>query len=321
MIKLNLMAFIAFLTFSAVNPGFAATKFKQSYFVADGQRIYFESAGQGSTIVFLAGGPGADPVYMKTLIVPFVKSHRCVLLHQRGTGLSKDVPVNADFISIDKLVADLEQLRLVLNVGKIILVGHSWGGMLAMAYAGKYPDRIEKLILLDSGGCDISFFKAFNQRIMNNLTMEERSELALIDRMMGNPDSLKTYFQAGNTSQAFAEAFKRLEAIIVNGYFYDRSNIRFFTQNMGEGINFQVNNLLLVGELSTQKWDICDEFQKFRRPVLILEGSDDPVKSADVLHNIFPHSTVRYIPKSGHLIWYENFSITKRLISAFIGGN
>ena len=62
-----------------------------------------------------------------------------------------DFKIGIIFCNTKRMVDDLEALRRSLNAEKIDLLGHSWGGILSMAYAVRYPDRVRHLILVGSG--------------------------------------------------------------------------------------------------------------------------------------------------------------------------
>lgn len=97
--------------------------------------------------------------------------HKAILLEQRGTGRSR--PAKLDEMTLDVVVHDLEALREHLKQPRLFLVGHSWGGMLAMAYAAMFPDRVERLILIDSGGPTLEFVTRFDDNIRSRLRPED----------------------------------------------------------------------------------------------------------------------------------------------------
>ena len=74
-----------------------------------------------------------------------------ILFDQRATGRSRFATVDESTVTLDLMVDDLEALRASLGFEKIAIFGHSFGGMYAMAYAAKYPARVEWLALSCSG--------------------------------------------------------------------------------------------------------------------------------------------------------------------------
>jgi proline-specific peptidase len=112
---------------------------------ADGRRLAYRRAGSGPTLVCHPGGPGFSSLYLDEL--GGLGEHlEVVLVDPRGTGDS-DPPADRRAFQIDDYVSDLEELRAHLGLARMLLFGHSHGGMVAMAYAARYPDRVERLIL------------------------------------------------------------------------------------------------------------------------------------------------------------------------------
>ncbi|RJF90298.1 alpha/beta fold hydrolase [Sphingomonas cavernae] len=115
--------------------------------------LHFVEIGKagGTPLVALNGGPGFDHRYLAAAPVwgELAKGRQIIFYDQRGTG---DSPAaTADALTVDRMVADLEALRRRLKAERIDLLGHSWGGILSMAYATRHPDRVAHLILVGSG--------------------------------------------------------------------------------------------------------------------------------------------------------------------------
>jgi proline iminopeptidase len=110
-------------------------------------RLYWEESGnpKGVPVVFLHGGPGAGcaPVHRR-FFDP--KHYRIVLFDQRGAGRSVPRAELSNNTTAD-LVADIEQLRLLLGVERWLVFGGSWGSTLALAYGQTFPERCLGFIL------------------------------------------------------------------------------------------------------------------------------------------------------------------------------
>src|SRR5580704_15896459 len=111
----------------------------------------FGAAGAEIPVIAVNGGPGLSHAYMmQNDLWQRVAAHRLVVLYdQRGTGASKHVRPNAPQ-SMDAQVADLEAIRNALSLDRIAVLGDSYGGMIAMAYAAAHPEHVSRLILSDS---------------------------------------------------------------------------------------------------------------------------------------------------------------------------
>jgi proline-specific peptidase len=112
---------------------------------SDGRRLAYRRAGSGSALVCHGGGPGFSGLYLQDL-GGLDRHLELILLDPRGTGGS-DRPADARAYSIEDYANDVEELRQHLGLERISLFGHSHGGVVAMDYAARFPDRVEKLIL------------------------------------------------------------------------------------------------------------------------------------------------------------------------------
>lgn len=126
--------------------------FQGNYFNLDGDiRYHYLDEGQGEPVVMLHGNPSWS-YYYRNLAQALCKTHRVIVPDHIGCGLS-DKPDDSRYTyTLTNRVANLDQLLESLNIKeKITLVVHDWGGMIGMAYATKYPERIKKLVILNTG--------------------------------------------------------------------------------------------------------------------------------------------------------------------------
>ncbi len=111
----------------------------------------YGAASSATPVICANGGPGLSHIYMiqNDVWTRVSQSRQVVFYDQRGTGKSMRLSPSASQ-DIDAQVADLEAVRAKFGFSKFALVGDSYGGFLAMAYASAHPEHIEKLILSDS---------------------------------------------------------------------------------------------------------------------------------------------------------------------------
>jgi pimeloyl-ACP methyl ester carboxylesterase len=112
---------------------------------ADGRSLAYRRTGSGPTLVCHPGGPGFSSRYLADL-GGLDEALELILLDPRGTGESGPAPDPAGY-RIDDYVLDLEDLRQHLGLERMCLLGHSHGGVVAVSYASRYPERVERLIL------------------------------------------------------------------------------------------------------------------------------------------------------------------------------
>ena len=110
-------------------------------------RVYYRVYGKpGATpVVALHGGPAAGHRYMRPYAA-LATDRQVVLYDQSGSGRS-DSPRDLKRYTLPRYVAELDALRAHLGRAKVALLGHSWGGTLAPAYADAHPARVATLVL------------------------------------------------------------------------------------------------------------------------------------------------------------------------------
>src|SRR2546426_12739982 len=123
--------------------------------VINDARLWYRVAGRAAPgvppVVFLHGGPGQGSYHFAALVGPYLeRSLRMVYFDQRGSGKSER-PWTGEY-SMATLVEDIEGLRRELGVPQIALIGHSFGGTLALEYAATYPAHVARVGIVAGGG-------------------------------------------------------------------------------------------------------------------------------------------------------------------------
>src|SRR5258705_6291612 len=117
----------------------------ESFRTADGRTLSYRREGSGPVLVCHPGGPGFSSRYFGDL-AGLGGSFTLVLLNPRGSEGS-DRPEDPQAYAIEDYVADLDELREHLGLERMLLLGHSHGGVVATAYAAAHPERVERLVL------------------------------------------------------------------------------------------------------------------------------------------------------------------------------
>ena len=134
---------------SAANPSAVSSNvypIEEGYVDAHGEMIYYQIVGRGAPLVIVHGGPGASHDYFLPYLLTLARTNRLVFIDQRGSGRSQKLD-DASGYNVENMVEDVEDVRVALNLRKISLLGHSYGGVLAQAYALKYQQNLRHLIL------------------------------------------------------------------------------------------------------------------------------------------------------------------------------
>ena len=117
------------------------------YLPVGGAHLYVREIGVGPPVVVLHGGPDFDHCYLLPELDELAAACRLIYYDQRGRGRSAPAVQLAD-VSIESEVADLDRLRQHLGLTTVTLLGHSWGGVVAMEYAIAHPEVVSQLLLL-----------------------------------------------------------------------------------------------------------------------------------------------------------------------------
>jgi pimeloyl-ACP methyl ester carboxylesterase len=126
-----------------------------SFVTVDGLRIhYLERAGEGTPVVLLHGLPGTAEDWNE--VTPLLRGHRTIAIDRPGFGYS-----SGGYVKFNRQIEVLYALLRRLGVSQPIVVGHSYGGTLALAYAEQHPDNVRGLVLVDAaaGGTQVGSFE------------------------------------------------------------------------------------------------------------------------------------------------------------------
>ncbi len=120
-------------------PAFAETA------MINGAEIYYTTVGEGTPVMVMHGGLGLDHTYFRPYL-DGLQNVQIIYYDHLGNGRSEH-PEDFSELTFDRFVADAEGLRQYLDLGKIILIGHSYGGFIAQEYAAAHPDALKGLVL------------------------------------------------------------------------------------------------------------------------------------------------------------------------------
>jgi cis-3-alkyl-4-acyloxetan-2-one decarboxylase len=135
--------------------------FDSHFLDLDGLKYHYLDEGTGPIVVMLHGNPSWS-FYYRNLVKELSNRYRCIVPDHIGCGFSDKPDDDRYDYTLPRRVDDLERLlnNLQLN-GKITLVVHDWGGMIGMAYAVRHPQRIERLVILNTGAFPLPKAKPF----------------------------------------------------------------------------------------------------------------------------------------------------------------
>lgn len=263
----------------------------------DGHNLVVYSYGEGDEVLLcLNGGPGLPCDYLRDAHSWLKdKGLRVVAFDQLGTGAS-DRPDDPSLWDITRYVAEVETVRESLGLGRVHMLGHSWGGWLAIEYAIHHPQALKSLILENTVG-DIPHLSSELDRLRNALGSET---VAMMQRYeaLGNLDHPQ--YQAAITLLNYRHVC-RLEEWPAP---VQRS---LGDWNMGPYVAMQgPNEFLYTGNL--KDWNRLKEMADFRMPVLITTGQHDELTPACALRMklaLDNAAELHVFPNSSHMPFYE----------------
>ena len=264
----------------------------EGFLEINGTTLYYKTMGSGEPIVVLHGGPGFDHQQFLPYIGELSSRYKVILYDQRGTGLSSG-PVDATSISIHNFVEDIEGIRKAFGIAKMNLLGHSWGGMLAMHYAVRHPDKLKSLILCSTAATAESF-GVMRKTIARN---RQPQDTALLESI--------------SESQEFQDrdprALERFWRTYFKAYFADPSLAAGITLVFTD--NTIRNSDAVAGYIldSVGAFDLHADLGVVHAPTLILHGDSDPipVAYAERIHESIPSSELVIAESSGHWIFID----------------
>ena len=247
------------------------------------------------TIFLLNGGPGLPCNYLRDPHIKLIKKgFRIFTYDQLGCGKSSK-PTNSTLWNINRYVEEVEYVRKEFNLGKIILLGHSWGGWLGIEYAIKYQNNIEKLILENTCG-DMPHMISELERLRGNLG-SETLKMMMKHEAEGTLDHEE--YQAAITILNYRHVC-RLDVWPQSIYdSLDDWNMDVYGTMQGP------NEFLYTGNL--KNWNRIDEMSKITTPTLITVGMHDELTPACSMkmHDALPNSNLKVFKNSSHMPFYE----------------
>jgi proline iminopeptidase len=248
-------------------------------------KLHYVTVGERKAVaplIALNGGPGLDHSSLLGASVwhGLSKDRPIIFYDQRGMGGSASA-VPASAITIDMMVEDLEALRQHLDAPRMDLLGHSWGGILAMAYAIKYPDRVSHLVLVGSGSPKPAEHEYLFDRLFPEIVAQQV------------PDESP----AGKMGCVNIQDYARMS-------YYD---IRNRSRRQGGGGTFS-QEICTAVMLEAMKIDLFPQLRTLRVPTLVINGRFDANVAPTVAYaisNAIPGSKLEYFERSGHSPFVE----------------
>jgi proline iminopeptidase len=282
-------------------------KVKEAFAKVRGCEIFYQRLGQGWPTILVHGGMVLDSSNFLPHVAPLGEFCDLVIYDQCGRGRSKEREGHdKSKATIWDDVEDLEGLRKALDLGKVNVIGHSWGGIIAGLFASKYPGSVNKLVMIAPVGARYATWqKPWITNTMNFLPPKDKVEFDLV---------LKNRELRKKDPQAY---FTRYFTSIHKSWFGDQTwadKIPIHKVRAGTG--------LAVWD-SLRDYDVREELGKIKAPTFIIQGSNDaiPIDSTKEIQGQIKNAQLEIIEGVGHYPFIEAKTRFVTLLRDFLTAN
>lgn len=289
------LAILVGLTLGCSSDGSHADPFRveEGVKAVNGVDLYYKAIGSGEPIIVIHGGPGMEHSYLLPWLEPLSDRHQVIFYDQRGLGRSTG-QIDSSSINMENFIADLDGLRESFGIERVSLIAHSWGGLLAMMYAWRYPDRVRSLVLVNT----VEPGKRYEAEMRRNQLARRTQHDALV---------LDSLFRSQAFQDRTPEAVNQVMWISIRSTFGDttlahRLAVDFRPQTAR---NLGPIAALLMGPLGD--YDFWDRLGDISAPTLVLHGDADPIPEtmARELARSIPNAQFQTIKGAGHFSFVE----------------
>jgi proline iminopeptidase len=264
--------------------------------------LYVKIMGHGDPLVLMHGGLGLDHTTLSSL-EPLADRFTLVFYDHRSNGRSSGA---VESMTWENLTADADALRQTLGFGQWAVLGHSFGGHVALEYALQYPERLSRLLLLDTGG--------------DSWWVQQNAPTILAKRGYNATTvhgARRFYNGRLEPSEVRPIVFNFIEA-----YFY-RFGLREMPHAMLEALHMKMRpeaHVFAFKHLLTG-WTVMDRLREIEVPTLVLAGRYDflfPPEHQAILADRLPHAQLEIIERAGHNAHDERAEDVLRIVKRFM---
>jgi proline iminopeptidase len=285
----------------------------------DGYTYHAETYGDPANpvVIILHGGPGGD--YRSNLALQaLADEYYVVFFDQRGGGLSPRV--DPEEITVESAIADLDSIVEYFGQGdKVNIVGHSWGAMLASAYLGRYPEKVDHVVLAEAGFLNSEFAEEWAE----GTQMHFSSGLLYY--------FLKTKFEAlhvNGPDEYAADDYFGHQINLYQGSDHPQASYYCEGDKPDENVSWRygaaVGNAMFQEAVDADgNFDInlAEGVEQFENKVLFMTGECQQLIGAEFQSRqmkLFPNAELAVIPDAGHEMFFENPEESVAVVRAYL---
>lgn len=302
-----------------VTPAAGVYDIRDGYVDANGVLIFYTCFGHGTPLLVVHGGPGASHDYFLPYLLPLARSHQLVFIDERGSGRSEKLEDPAGY-TVDNMVEDVEAVRRTLGFGRVALLGHSYGGVLAQAYALKYQQNLSHLVLCSTFHSTAKMNDVF-RRMIAGMPAELRARIEKAEKagLFGHG---KPYEKNRYTNDYMIAAWGE-------GYFpylyqrrpdpnYDPVAAGVMSWDLYREMWGSNGEFVIDGNLRSAEY--ADRLPSIKVPTLITVGDHDecaPSLSQEI-HALVAGSKLVVLPQSGHMTFVDQPALFNKSVEEFL---
>jgi proline iminopeptidase len=264
--------------------------------------LYVREIGNGQPVIVLHGGPDFDHSYLLPDLDRLKDAFHLVYYDQRGRGKSAD-NVRPEDVTLMSDLDDIDRVRQHVRLDKVVLLGHSWGSVLALEYALRHPTHVSHLVLMNpapASTADLANFRKVYLVKIGDEMERQRQIVASPEYKAGDPTAVISRYRIHfKPSLARAADYERLMAVM-EAAFKSQGNAGIVKARA-------VEDRLMLDTWQVNTYDLIPRIRSLRIPTLVIAGDHDffPLEIADHIAKALPNAKLVTMKNCGHFAYLE----------------
>lgn len=280
-------------------------------------KLYSREIGQGTAIIVLHGGPDFDHSYLLPELDRLSDSYHLIYYDQRGRGQSAGGAKPED-VTLASDIEDIEKVRQYYHLDSVVLLGHSWGTVLALEYALRYPGRLSHLILMNPGPASTDDYKQLRTEWLEKRADDMQKRKAIADTAAykeADPEAVVAYYRIHfKPGLARSEDYEKL---------ISRMQAAFIRQGK-EGIlkARAVESRLMSETWAAPEYNLLPKLKSLRIPTLVITADHEfiPISTAEHISQAIPNARMVTLKDCGHFSYMESPVAVREQIDSLLRG-
>lgn len=278
--------------------------------------LYSREIGSGQPIIVLHGGPDFDHGYLLPDLDRLADEFRLIYYDQRGRGRSAD-HVSPEDVTLTSEMDDLDNVRQYFHLESAVLLGHSWGTVLALEYALRHPERVSRMILMNPAPASAGDLALFRRAYVAELGAGMDRQKAIIGSAAykaGDPEAVAARYRIHfKPALQRPQDYERLMATMKAG---------FISQGKEGIVKAQAVEQRLMRETwQVPGYDLLPRLQSLSIPTLVISADHDfiPGEIAAHIARAIPNAQWVTLRNCGHFAYLECPADVRSTLDQFFG--